>query len=75
MGRRIDVEANDILELLGDCDRELSVTEQPAWRQGRQRGCDYPDRRPDGQRRRQCFGLVRGDAEPAAALARPRLAH
>ena len=27
------------------------------------------------QRRRQCFGRVRGDAEPAAALARPRLAH
>ena len=23
----------------------------------------------------QSFGLVRGDAEPAAALARPRLAH
>jgi hypothetical protein len=59
----------------GDCDRELSVTEQPAWRQGRRRGCDHPDWGPDGQRRRQCFGLVRGDAKPAAALARPRLAH
>jgi hypothetical protein len=43
--------------------------------QGRRRGRDHPDRRPDGQRRRQCFGLVRGNAEPAAALARPRLAH
>jgi hypothetical protein len=59
----------------GDCDRELSVTEQPAWRQGRRRGSDHPDWGPDGQRRRQCFGLVRGDAKPAAALARPRLAH
>jgi hypothetical protein len=41
-----------------------------ARRQGRRRGRDNPDRRPDGQRRRQCFGLVRGDAERAAALAR-----
>jgi CO/xanthine dehydrogenase Mo-binding subunit len=30
-----------------------------------------PDRRSGGQPRRQCFGLVRGDAEPVAALARP----
>jgi len=42
---------------------------------GAGRGRDHPDRRPDSQRRRQCFDLVRSDAEPAAALARPRLAH
>src|SRR4029077_19295495 len=48
---------------------------QPARRQGSRRGRDYPDRRPDGQRHRQCVGLVRGDAAPAATLACPRLAH
>jgi hypothetical protein len=40
-----------------------------------ERGRDHPDGRPDGQRRRQRFDLARSDAEPAAALARPRLAH
>ena len=47
----------------------------PLGRKGRRRGRDHPDGRPDGQRRRQRFDLARSDAEPAAALARPRLAH
>ena len=36
---------------------------------------ERPARMADGQRCRQCFGLVRGDAEPTATLARPRLAY
>jgi aerobic carbon-monoxide dehydrogenase large subunit len=67
--------ATDFSEDPGNCTRKPPVTKQPARRQGRWRGRHHPDRRPDGQRRRQCFDLVWGDAEPAAALARPGLAH